>query len=145
MTATNTSKTTATSAAIEHVDAIDTILRRLATQAMGLTGANIERIVREARLKARRGKRAIRYEDIEEAIGRPCLIISAGAGHSMKQGIRLSIMLSISDLFAASISIPGRAATISSASKYAGYAHGGAGCRAIDEQADLERFGWRRR
>eukprot|EP01034_Spumella_vulgaris_P017573 gene17573-22410_t len=35
---------------------------------MGLTGADIERIVREARLKARRGKRAIRYEDIEEGI-----------------------------------------------------------------------------
>ncbi|MBY5340443.1 ATP-dependent Zn protease [Rhizobium leguminosarum bv. viciae] len=46
----------------------DAILRRLATRAMGLTGADIERIVREARLKARRGKRSIRYEDIEEGI-----------------------------------------------------------------------------
>ncbi len=46
----------------------DAILRRLATRAMGLTGADIERIVREARLKARRGKREIRYQDIEEGI-----------------------------------------------------------------------------
>lgn len=46
----------------------DAILRRLATRAMGLTGADIERIVREARLKARRGKRVIRYEDIEDGI-----------------------------------------------------------------------------
>ncbi|CUX35992.1 FtsH/Yme1/Tma family ATP-dependent metallopeptidase [Agrobacterium deltaense] len=47
---------------------VDEVLRRLATRAMGLTGADIERIVREARLKARRRKRAIRYEDIEEGI-----------------------------------------------------------------------------
>lgn len=68
MTATNISETTATSAAGEQADAIDAILRRLATRAMGLTGADIERIVREARLKARRGKREICYEDIEEGI-----------------------------------------------------------------------------
>ena len=43
-------------------------LNRLATHAMGLTGADIERIVREARLKARREKRAIRYEDLENGI-----------------------------------------------------------------------------
>jgi cell division protease FtsH len=35
---------------------------------MGLTGADIERIVRQARLNARREKRSIRYEDIEEGI-----------------------------------------------------------------------------
>ncbi|WP_333899252.1 ATP-dependent Zn protease [Agrobacterium pusense] len=55
-------------AAAQHANSADAILRRLATRAMGLTGAEIERIVREARLKARRGKRAIRYEDIEEGI-----------------------------------------------------------------------------
>lgn len=49
-------------------DSADAILRRLATRAMGLTGADIERIVREARLKARRGKRAVRYQDIEDGI-----------------------------------------------------------------------------
>jgi ATP-dependent Zn proteases len=43
-------------------------LNRLATHAMGLTGADVERIVREARLKARREKRAIRYEDLEDGI-----------------------------------------------------------------------------
>ncbi len=56
------------SAAAQHANSADAILRRLATRAMGLTGADIERIVREARLKARRGKRAIRYEDIEDGI-----------------------------------------------------------------------------
>lgn len=55
-------------AAAQHANSADAILRRLATRAMGLTGADIERIVREARLKARRGKRAIRYEDIEDGI-----------------------------------------------------------------------------
>lgn len=44
------------------------VLRRLATRAMGLTGADIERIVREARLKARRQKRPLSYADIESGI-----------------------------------------------------------------------------
>ncbi|UWM82142.1 ATP-dependent Zn protease [Rhizobium sp. SRDI969] len=57
-------------AAGQHAHSVNDILRRLATRAMGLTGADIERIVREARLKARRGKRAIRYEDIEDGIRR---------------------------------------------------------------------------
>ncbi|PYG53679.1 ATP-dependent Zn protease [Rhizobium sp. UGM030330-04] len=56
------------SATAQDNNSADVILRRLATRAMGLTGADIERIVREARLKARRGKRAIRYEDIEDGI-----------------------------------------------------------------------------
>ncbi|ODR88875.1 ATP-dependent Zn protease [Sinorhizobium alkalisoli] len=68
MTATININTTATPAAAEPGNAADAILRRLATRAMGLTGADIERIVREARLKARRGKRTITYEDIEEGI-----------------------------------------------------------------------------
>nr|CAD6596592.1 ATP-dependent Zn protease [Rhizobium sp. Khangiran2] len=49
-------------------DAGQAILHRLATRAMGLTGADVERIVRQARLKARREKRAIRFEDLEEGI-----------------------------------------------------------------------------
>ena len=49
-------------------ESIYAALNKLATRAMGLTGADIERIVRQARLKARREKRAIRYEDIEEGI-----------------------------------------------------------------------------
>lgn len=68
MTATSNINTTATPTAVQRANAVDGILRRLATRAMGLTGADIERIVREARLKARRGKREIRYEDIEEGI-----------------------------------------------------------------------------
>jgi len=54
--------------AVQQGNCADALLRRLATRAMGLTGADIERIVREARLKARRGKRAIRYQDIEDGI-----------------------------------------------------------------------------
>ena len=49
-------------------ETVQAALNRLATRAMGLTGADIERIVRQARLKARRQKRSIRYEDIEEGI-----------------------------------------------------------------------------
>ncbi|MBD8653933.1 ATP-dependent Zn protease [Rhizobium sp. CFBP 13726] len=48
--------------------AVQAILNRLATRAMGLTGADIERIVRQARLKARREKRSIRNEDIADGI-----------------------------------------------------------------------------
>lgn len=61
---------TTTSTHLESVapEAVQTVLNRLATRAMGLTGADIERIVRQARLKARREKRSIRYEDIEEGI-----------------------------------------------------------------------------
>ncbi|CAN7508528.1 ATP-dependent Zn protease [Rhizobium rhizogenes] len=55
-------------ASVQKAHPVDDILRRLATRAMGLTGADIERIVREARLTARRGKRAIRFEDIEDGI-----------------------------------------------------------------------------
>ncbi len=43
-------------------------LRRLATRALGLTGADIERVVREARLRARREKRRLAYADIEAGI-----------------------------------------------------------------------------
>ncbi|PDS76376.1 ATP-dependent Zn protease [Rhizobium sp. L43] len=43
-------------------------LLRLATRAMGLTGADIERVVREARLKARREKRRLTYAEIEAGI-----------------------------------------------------------------------------
>ncbi|OCP21342.1 MULTISPECIES: ATP-dependent Zn protease [unclassified Ensifer] len=68
MTATSKISTTTTPAAAQQANSVDDILRRLATRAMGLTGADIERIVREARLKARRGKRSIRFEDIEDGI-----------------------------------------------------------------------------
>lgn len=44
------------------------VLRRLATRAMGLTGADIERVIREARLKARREKRPMTYADVEAGI-----------------------------------------------------------------------------
>lgn len=61
---------TTTSTQLEPVtpEAVQAALNRLATRAMGLTGADIERIVRQARLKARRQKRSIRYEDIEAGI-----------------------------------------------------------------------------
>lgn len=68
MTSTQHASTTDTDVAGQQANPADAILRRLATRAMGLTGADIERVVREARLKARRGKRLISYEDIEEGI-----------------------------------------------------------------------------
>ncbi|HEV7435094.1 MAG TPA: hypothetical protein VGO22_09525, partial [Pseudorhizobium sp.] len=49
-------------------DAAAHALLRLATRAMGLTGADIERVVREARLKARREKRPLSYQDLEAGI-----------------------------------------------------------------------------
>ncbi|OQP86039.1 ATP-dependent Zn protease [Rhizobium rhizosphaerae] len=49
-------------------DEAHALLRRLATRAMGLTGADVERIVRQARLKARREKRSICYDDLEAGI-----------------------------------------------------------------------------
>ena len=52
----------------EHDNPALQALRRLATRAMGLSGADIERIVREARLKARREKRRLTYADIEAGI-----------------------------------------------------------------------------
>ncbi|MCZ8158815.1 MAG: ATP-dependent Zn protease [Rhizobiaceae bacterium] len=47
---------------------VQTALKRLGTRAMGLTGADVERIVREARQLARRQKRPMRYQDLENGI-----------------------------------------------------------------------------
>lgn len=47
---------------------VQTILKRLGTRAMGLTGADVERVVREARQTARRQKRLMRYQDLEDGI-----------------------------------------------------------------------------
>jgi cell division protease FtsH len=52
----------------EEEGTIPQALRRLATRAMGLTGADIERVVRETRLKARREQRRLTYADIEAGI-----------------------------------------------------------------------------
>lgn len=43
-------------------------LRRLALAAQGMTGADIERLVRDARQKARRSRRPLAYSDIQAAI-----------------------------------------------------------------------------
>ncbi|SON54541.1 hypothetical protein HDIA_1000 [Hartmannibacter diazotrophicus] len=55
MIATQSSDTTKTPAVAPQGNPVNAILRRLATRVMGMTGADIERIVGEARLKARRG------------------------------------------------------------------------------------------
>ncbi|MGQ2967107.1 MAG: ATP-dependent Zn protease [Allorhizobium sp.] len=47
---------------------IQSALKRLGTRAMGLTGADVERIVREARQTARRQKRPMCYQDLEDGI-----------------------------------------------------------------------------
>jgi ATP-dependent Zn protease len=44
------------------------LLRRLATRALGMTGADIERIVREARQAARRQQRPMTFADVEARI-----------------------------------------------------------------------------
>lgn len=43
-------------------------LKQLAMSALGSTGADIERLIREARQKARRQKRRLSYDDIKDAI-----------------------------------------------------------------------------
>jgi len=50
MTEPQNSNTMEMPAIAQQGNSVDAILRRLATRAMGLTGADIERIVREARL-----------------------------------------------------------------------------------------------
>ena len=47
---------------------VQSVLKRLGTRAMGLTGADVERVVREARQVARRQKRPMRYQDLEDGI-----------------------------------------------------------------------------
>ncbi|WP_271898495.1 ATP-dependent Zn protease [Candidatus Phyllobacterium onerii] len=44
------------------------VLRRLAAQAAGMSGADVERLVRIARLEARRDGRTITYEDLERLL-----------------------------------------------------------------------------
>ena len=46
------------------INAVAVVLRRLALQANGMTGADIARLVREARLKARREKRTLSHGDL---------------------------------------------------------------------------------
>ena len=52
---------------------VSTVLRRLAAQAAGMSGADIEKLVRIARLEARRAKRDMTYNDLERLLlaGRP--------------------------------------------------------------------------
>ncbi len=47
---------------------VKSVVKRLGTRAMGLTGADVERIVREARQVARRQKRPICYQDLEDGV-----------------------------------------------------------------------------
>ncbi|WP_454289008.1 ATP-dependent Zn protease [Rhizobium arsenicireducens] len=47
---------------------VQSVLKRLGTRAMGLTGADVERVVREARQVARRQRRPMRYQDLEDGI-----------------------------------------------------------------------------
>ncbi|QND51273.1 hypothetical protein HB779_04695 [Phyllobacterium sp. 628] len=51
----------------------DAVVRSLALKAVGLTGADIERVVREARKTARREKRELAYSDIADRLesGKP--------------------------------------------------------------------------
>ena len=69
-----------------------TALQSLALLATGRTGADIERLVREVRQKARRDKRGLTWADIERALGAQCMPMSSDfrwrvsvheAGHAM--------------------------------------------------------------
>jgi len=51
-------------------------LQPLALQALGRTGADIERLVREVRQRARREKRDLTWEDIEQALGDQRMVMS---------------------------------------------------------------------
>jgi len=53
---------------IDARDVIGTALKPLALAAAGMTGADIERLIREARQKARRQKRQLSYGDIQAAL-----------------------------------------------------------------------------
>ena len=58
-----------------HADAgdVSTMLRRLAAQAAGMSGADVEQLVRIARLEARRASRTVTYGDLERLLlaGKP--------------------------------------------------------------------------
>ncbi|WP_281978882.1 ATP-dependent Zn protease [Pseudorhizobium flavum] len=60
-------------------------LRRLALAAQGMTGADIERVVREARQRARRARRPLAYKDIQSAI--------AGSAERLSPELRWRISL----------------------------------------------------
>ncbi|MAZ85882.1 MAG: ATP-dependent Zn protease [Hoeflea sp.] len=47
---------------------VSAALKPLALAAIGMTGADIERLIREARQNARRGKRSLSYDDIHKAL-----------------------------------------------------------------------------
>ena len=47
---------------------VSTVLRRLAAQAAGMSGADVEKLVRIARLEARRASRTMTYEDLERLL-----------------------------------------------------------------------------
>jgi cell division protease FtsH len=55
---------------INTANAAAAVLRRLALQASGMTGADIAKVVREARQKARREKRTLRHGDLTTILAR---------------------------------------------------------------------------
>src|ERR1700754_3910447 len=61
------------------------VLRTLARKAQGLTGADIERLVREARQKARRQQRPLSYDDLES------LLIGARPERSLLLRLRMAV------------------------------------------------------
>ncbi|MCT7375889.1 AAA family ATPase [Chelativorans salis] len=72
-----------TNPAIER--ATEHVLRRLAQMAKGMTGADIERVVRQARQKARREKRAVAWSDVEAMM--------TGSSREIPDDIRLRLAI----------------------------------------------------
>lgn len=89
----------------------DAVLRRLARRALGLSGADIARLVREARQVARRAGRTLAYDDLDSLLSsdRPTLsperrhrIAVHESGHTLAR-----ILLNVGEVSAISIDGPG--------------------------------------
>lgn len=85
----------------------DAVLRQLARRALGYTGADIERLVREARQKARREQRSLSFADLDDLLSTSRPAISSGkrrrmavheAGHVLAR-----ILLGVGELTAVTI------------------------------------------
>lgn len=55
-----------------HSKTVDLVLRSLARNAQGFSGADIERLIRESRQRARRERRALTWADIDTALSASC-------------------------------------------------------------------------
>lgn len=71
---------------------VDAVLRQLARRALGYTGADIERLVREARQKARREQRSLSFSDLDGLLSasRPTITLTRGPAGTPTSCVRPS-------------------------------------------------------